>query len=289
MSHVFRTPVARMVGTSLLVLPFVAAIGCSKPSKGPATSTSNAASGDVKKLSKQVRKMDKRLKKIERLLAQYLNAPPEPDPAAVYSIPIDGDPYKGEKDAKVTVVKAFEFACGFCFKATATMKELLEGYKGKIKIAYKYFIVHDVALDSGRAACAANKQGKFGEFESLVWEKAFQKQDISAKKMTELATELKLDVKKFEEDAKSQACTDWIKNSQKKLALLGTSGTPAFYINGRFLSGAQPLANFKKLIDEELAKADKVIAAGTPVADYYRKYVVEKGLKELKKPDDDDE
>jgi len=284
MSHICRSSVARMVGTLLLVLPFVVSTSCSKPSKPPANV---AGGGDVKALSKQVRKMDKRLKRIEKLLAQYLNQPPEPDPDAVYSMPVDGDPFKGEKHARVTVVKAFEFACGFCFKSSSTMTQLLKDYKGKIKIAYKYFMVHDVALASGQASCAAHKQGKFAEFEALVWDKAFNKQDISAKKMTELAGELKLDMTKFAEDVKSKECENWLKSSQKSLARLGTSGTPAFYINGRFLSGAQPIENFKKLIDEELVKADKVIASGTPVESYYKKHVVEKGLKELKKPDED--
>ena len=37
-------------------------------------------------------------------------------------------------------------------------------------------------------------------------------------------------------------------------AKLGVSGTPSFFVNGRFLSGAQPYASFARVIDEELAK-----------------------------------
>lgn len=282
MPHPARTAGTRIIGTLLLVLPLVTGVACTKSSSKPPASSAQAP--DMQSLSKAVRKMNKRLNKIEKILARYLSPPLEPDPSAVYSMPIEGDPFKGERNAPVTVVKAFEFACGFCFKATSTMTQLLKDYKGKIKIAYKYFIVHDEALAAGLAACAANKQGKFAAFEPLVWEKGFKAQDISANKMIELAKELKLDVKKFDADIKSKDCIDWVRKGQNMLANLGTSGTPAFYINGRFLSGAQPIENFKTLIDEEMAKANKLIAAGTSLESFYQKHVVEKGLKELKKP-----
>jgi len=62
----------------------------------------------------------------------------------------------------------------------------------------------------------------------------------------------------------------------------GTRGTPAFYINGRYLSGAQPLPNFKRVVDEELKKADARIEKGeATAANYYQKFVFEKGLKKF--------
>ena len=78
-----------------------------------ATVAACARDGDskqVEELSAKVAQLDGRLGKIEKILEGALNQPPEPDPAAVYSMPVDGDPSVGPPDAKVTIVEAFEFA-----------------------------------------------------------------------------------------------------------------------------------------------------------------------------------
>ncbi len=40
----------------------------------------------------------------------------------------------------------------------------------------------------------------------------------------------------------------------QQAASLGVTGTPGFFVNGRFLSGAKPFAAFKTVLDEELAR-----------------------------------
>ncbi len=89
---------------ALLALPVVA--GCPKPEKG-------AAQPDAKRmaaLEKRVGTIDERLAKIESLLAGALEEKAEPDPATVYAVSIEGDPWAGVEHAPVTVVEAFEFA-----------------------------------------------------------------------------------------------------------------------------------------------------------------------------------
>lgn len=76
-------------------------------------------------------------------------------------------------------------------------------------------------------------------------------------------------------------CPKIVVKDQQELARIGTRGTPAFYINGRFLSGARPIQFFKQIIDEELKKANAAIAKGTPVEKYYQEFVVKKGAKKL--------
>jgi predicted DsbA family dithiol-disulfide isomerase len=120
--------------------------------------------------------------------------------------------------------------------------------------------------------------------EHLIWEKGFAAGDLSADNMMRLADEAKLDRARFEADLTGQDCTRRIGQDQQELANFGVTGTPAFFINGRFLVGAQPLGAFKRVVDQELAKADKKIAAGVPVADYYRVAVLEGGLKSLETP-----
>jgi protein-disulfide isomerase len=159
----------------------------------------------------------------------------------------------------------------------------MKDYEGDIKIVYKHFVVHPgSATIPATASCAAAKQGKFGEFEELVWKEGFPKmrQDgLKQETMNKFANQLGLDMGKFATDQKE--CAGIVRKDQQQLQKVGTSGTPAFYINGRFLSGARPVDQFKKIIDEELKKANQRIQSGTKLEDYYNEWVVKKGKKSL--------
>jgi protein-disulfide isomerase len=133
--------------------------------------------------------------------------------------------------------------------------------------------MHNRAMDAAVAAEAAGKQGKFWEMHDKLFANARELTDENFEKW---AGELQLDVEQFKKDMKDPALKKKVEEQQKEGATLGARGTPAFFINGRFLSGAQPVEAFKKLIDEEMKKAEKLIAAGTPPAKVYEK-VIEKG------------
>jgi protein-disulfide isomerase len=208
--------------------------------------------------------------------------PPEPDPAATYSVPIDGDPSKGPAAAPVTVVEAFDFACPFCYRVQPTVEQLLKDYPGKVRVVYKMLIVHpQTATKPAFAACAAAKQGKYSQMEHELWEQGFNKNGYSDDLITKIAKDLKLDQAKFKADMDGEDCKKVISEDMAVMQKLGVNGTPGFFINGRFLGGAQPIERFKAVVDEELKKAEEKIAAGTPVAEYYQKAVVEQGKKEL--------
>jgi hypothetical protein len=63
----------------------------------------------------------------------------------------------------------------------------------------------------------------------------------------------------------------------------GQGATPTFFVNGRYLVGASP-DKLHALVDQELARAQQRIEAGTARADYYRTWVLEKGLKRFVPP-----
>ena len=229
-------------------------------------------------LSQEVKGIDERLQKIETLLADILEEEREPDPAEVYAVPIEGDPYSGAEHAKVTLVEAFEFACPYCAQSWATIQQLLADYAGDIKVVYKYYVVHQEAVAAGLAACAAHQQGKFTPMTELIWEKAFAEGDLGVPKLETLAEEASLNLETYRKDLESDTCISWLRRNYGELEGLGVNGTPAFYVNGRYLSGAQPIENFKKLIDEELAKAN---TSGIPAESYYQKAVLEAGKAKL--------
>jgi protein-disulfide isomerase len=213
------------------------------------------------------------------------NQPGRPDPTAVYSVPVEGNPTHGPATAKVTIVEAFEYACPFCLRVNPTIEELRKQYGDNLRVVYKNYVVHpQVATAPALATCAAQRQNKYHEFSKTIWEKSWENgriKDLSEDTMLGYAKDLGLNVDKFKSDMSGEACKTQIANDQKQLAAVGTRGTPAFYINGRFLSGAQPIDKFKAVIDEELKKADEALKAGKVAEGDYYSSIVKSGKKSL--------
>jgi protein-disulfide isomerase len=144
-------------------------------------------------------------------------------------------------------VKASDYACPFCQRTEPTLEQLVKDYPGQVRVVYKDYVVHpQTATVPALAACAAQEQGKFLEFNKAIWDNAFGK-DTSEAKMTELATNMKLNMDKFKADMNGDKCKQALANDQKILSAVGVTGTPAFFINGRFLSGARPIEQFKAI------------------------------------------
>jgi protein-disulfide isomerase len=113
--------------------------------------------------------------------------------------------------------------------------------------------MHKDAEPAARAATAAFRQGKFWEFHDKLF--ADQK-SLKTETYMKYARELKLDMEKFTQDtsALSIATSMLIQNDKSEANSLGVNGTPAFFVNGRYLSGARPFEDFAKVIDEELTR-----------------------------------
>jgi protein-disulfide isomerase len=258
-----------------------------------------ACQNDTKNLDDKINKLDK---KLDAILAQRGNNPgaapqqraprAEPDRTKTYSVPVAGDPFDGPADAKVTVVKAYDYACPYCERVRTTMDELHKKYGDDLRVVYKQLVVHpQTAMTGALAFCAAAKQGKGPQMDALIWDKGFKARQFdtdqcwaqgNCEKVNAFAQELQLDMNKFKEDMKG--CQTLVQNDMKDLQRLGVGATPAFFINGRFISGAVPIENFVTVIDEELKKANERIQQGTPKASYYQQWVVDKGLKSLEAP-----
>jgi protein-disulfide isomerase len=235
--------------------------------------------------------LDKKLDKVGggRAVAGAQQQPPgpqpgRPDPTTVYSVPIDGDPVKGPVNAKVTIVEAAEFACPFCQRVTSTMDELLKQYPNDVRLVWKHYVVHpQVATTAALATCAAQKQGKFFEMKNKIFTDGWPEGrmgDIGEATMTKFAQDLGLNMDKFKAAMASEECKQDIANDQKVLTQVGVRGTPAFFINGRFISGAVPIERFKAIIDEEMKKADDALKGGQKADEYYTS-IVAKGKKSL--------
>ena len=137
-----------------------------------------------------------------------------------------------------------------------TLDKILADYPKDVRVVFKMhpLPMHQNAMPAAEAAMAANAQGKF----AAMNEKLFANiASLSRDKYLQIAGEIGLDLKRFTNDIDTHAHKKAIDAQTAEAMSVGATGTPASFINGRFVSGAAPYDAFKKIIDEELAKATK--------------------------------
>jgi protein-disulfide isomerase len=157
----------------------------------------------------------------------------------------------GGPNAPIIMIEFSDYECPFCKRADVTVQEVMKTYGDKVRLVHRDFPLsfHAHALPAAEAARCAEAQGKYWEYH----DKLFASQDLSSEKLQALATEVGLDRAKFDECVAKQQFKASIEKDMADGADAGVTGTPAFFINGRMLSGAQPFEKFKEVIDEELA------------------------------------
>ena len=193
---------------------------------------------------------------------QQTARPGKPDPAKNYAVPVEDRPTKGSEEALVTIIEYSDFECPYCRKVLPTLKQVEETYGDKVRVVFRQqpLPMHKQAIPAAKAALAAHNQGKFWEMHDLLFAKA-ESRGLNDEAYVEMARQLSLDVDKFNADRASPEIAALIEGDQKIAAQFGAGGTPAFFVNGRPISGAQPFEAFQKVIDEELKKAEEFMAA----------------------------
>ena len=179
-----------------------------------------------------------------------------PDPNKVYEIAAGDAPSRGPAAAKVTVLHYFDYQCPYCVRVAPTFEQILKDYPKDVRVVYKMhpLPMHQNAMPAAEAAMAANAQGKF----AAMNEKLFSNSSaLSHDKYVEIAGQIGLDVKRFTNDIDTHAHKKDIDASTAEAMSIGATATPSTFINGRFVSGAASYDAFKKIIDEEIAKAKK--------------------------------
>jgi len=177
----------------------------------------------------------------------------KPPPVFRAEVSTDGAPFKGTATAPVTIIEFQDFHCPFCKRVQATIGELLARYGDKVKVVHRDFPIdslHPQARKGHEAARCANEQGKFWAYHDKLYENAPK---ASPEHLKAFAQEVGLDVPAFEQCVASGKYRAAVQKDVEEGQRLGVTGTPSFFINGRQLTGAQPLETFRQAIDEELA------------------------------------
>jgi protein-disulfide isomerase len=172
----------------------------------------------------------------------------------IVEVSAEGAPFKGPVNAPITIVEFSDFQCSYCKRVVNVLEQVLERYPDQVKLAFRDFpiaTIHPHAAKAAEAAHCAAEQGKFWEFHDLL----FEKQDtIPTADFAEHAKALGLEVTAFQTCLDGRKYHEKVERNYAAGVKAGVSGTPAFFINGRLLSGAQPLEAFKTVIDEELER-----------------------------------
>jgi len=191
------------------------------------------------------------------------------------AIPVSSkDPVWGSRSAPVTLVLFSDFQCPFCSRVEQTITQLREKYgPDKLRVVWKNnpLPFHPNAKPAAIASEAVFRLGgskAFWKFHDTAF--ANQK-DLSADKYEQWAVEAGVDRAKFKDLITKNELSVKVDADMAVGKSVGVQGTPASFINGVFLSGAQPMEKFTQIIDEQIAAAKAAVASGTKPDKVYAK------------------
>jgi len=163
-------------------------------------------------------------------------------------------PSRGPATAPVTIVMFTDFQCPYCARVRTTLDQVQERYGDKVRLVVRHFPlaqIHPQAQKAAEASLCANDQGKFWPLYDAMFTnpKALAVDALKAK-----ATELGLDAAAFATCLDGGKHAGAVQADMKDGMAAGVTGTPAMFINGRFISGSVPLDQVTSVIDDELRR-----------------------------------
>jgi protein-disulfide isomerase len=158
----------------------------------------------------------------------------------------------GSKDAPVILVEFADYECPYCQKVAPEIKKLHDELGGKLAVAYKDFPLpmHPHAQKAAEAARCAGKQGQFWAFHDEL----FSSRELGIDQLKAQAHALKLDSAAFDKCLDEGETAAAVQKDREQGLRLGLGGTPSFFVNGHFLSGALDYAALRKIVDQQLAQ-----------------------------------
>ncbi len=164
----------------------------------------------------------------------------------------------GSKDAPVTLVEFADYECPYCQKVSGDLVKLQKEFAGKVSFTYKDFPLpmHAHAQKAAEAARCAGEQGMFWQYHDEL----FRTKEIALEQLSTHAADLKLDVAKFSKCIDSGAEAAAVQRDRAEGNKLGLSGTPSFFVNGHFYSGALDYAALHQIIEQQLSEKEKPVA-----------------------------
>lgn len=258
-----RLALVRIVSCAALVAAL--AVGCRKSAPAPEVPEGQAGvSEDAQKLP----------------AFDISDGSQEPDgvPFERFHVELGDAPVRGLASAPVTIVAFSDFECPYCLRGHRTIQQVEQEYGARVRVAYKAFPLdfHSQAMYAALAARSAQDQGKFWEFHDLL----FRQRGLDMNQLDAYAREVGLDMDRLHADLEALKWGSSVTRDIRQARRLGVTGTPAYFINGRFLSGSKPIEVMREVIDKELELAAKWQASGVAPDKLYE-HAIAKGYREV--------
>ena len=158
---------------------------------------------------------------------------------------------RGSRSAEIVLVEFADYECPYCQQVVASIDQLRKQYGDRIAVAFKDFPLpmHHRSEKAAEAARCAGKQGKFWEYHDVL----FYSKLLDVADLKKHARVLKLDGDAFDECLDNGDMAEAVKKDLEEGKALGLTGTPSFFVNGHFFSGAVEYATLKQMVDQQIA------------------------------------
>lgn len=175
------------------------------------------------------------------------------------------DHINGNPNAEVTLIEYSDFECPFCKSFHATAQLLVNNYGGKVNWVFRQLplAIHQplASKEAEATECAADLGGNeaFWKYAELVYTRTTSNgTGLDPAKLPDMAEEIGLNKDDFTECLDSGKFLNDIQDDINSAVANGVKGTPATFILNNatgesvFVSGAQPYAGLKSVIDDML-------------------------------------
>ncbi|MDX1383934.1 MAG: DsbA family protein, partial [Thermoanaerobaculia bacterium] len=171
-----------------------------------------------------------------------------------FDVEAEGFAATGPATAPVTIVEFSDFECPYCARLLPTLEAAKERYGDQLRIVYRHFplSIHANAQKAAEASLCAGEQGRFWDMHDLLFA---EQGSLDGEGLKDKAARLELAEEVFAECLDSGRHFEAVQEDLRAGAEAGVDGTPAMFVNGRFLSGAVAFETLSEIVDDELARA----------------------------------
>jgi protein-disulfide isomerase len=228
---------------------------------GHLTGRSNAAAGEEIEMARGDRDDDR-----------AGAGPTVTDDVERYRVDVTDDmPQRGPDDALVTIVLFSDFQCPFCSRVRPTLDQIMQRYGNQVRIVWRnqplpFHQQAGLAAEAAMEAYAQRGDEGFWRYHDLLFE---NQSALAREDLERYAQQIGLDMARFRRALDEHTHQAKVQRDIEVANRVGARGTPAFFINGRNLMGAQPFEQFQQIIDDEIRRANDLIRRGTSRAQLY--------------------
>jgi protein-disulfide isomerase len=172
-------------------------------------------------------------------------------PIAPKQIDVSAAPMKGNPNGKITLIEFADYECPHCKRFQPVLRQIVDEFPNDVKVYFKHYPLpqHTNARLAAEAAVAAQRQGKFWQFQDKLWE---HQDDLGPAEIEKVAKEAGLDLPKFRQDIASEAIKARVEKDHNDGTAIGLQATPTLYINGREYTDARDSDSLREWIKDEL-------------------------------------